>query len=70
MRATPIPLTVNGAARQTHAETLAELVAGEELGDVRIATAVNGTFVPARGRHSHHLNAGDRIEIVSARQGG
>jgi sulfur carrier protein len=70
MRATPISLTVNGAPRETFAETLADLIASEELGDVRIATAVNGTFVAARMRGAHTLQAGDRVEIVSARQGG
>ncbi|MCU0953925.1 MAG: sulfur carrier protein ThiS [Hyphomicrobium sp.] len=70
MRATPIALTVNGAPRETFAETLAELVASEELGQVRIATAVNGAFVAARVRGEHRLQAGDRVEIVSARQGG
>lgn len=70
MRATPISLTVNGAPRETCAETLAELIASDEMGDMRVATAVNGTFVPARSRRAHRLEAGDRIEIVSARQGG
>jgi sulfur carrier protein len=70
MRATPIALTVNGAPRETFAETLAELVASEDLGQVRIATAVNGAFVAARVRSERRLQAGDRVEIVSARQGG
>lgn len=70
MRATPIALTVNGAPRETFAETLAELVVSEDLGQVRIATAVNGAFVAARVRSEHRLQAGDRVEIVSARQGG
>lgn len=70
MRPEPIFLTVNGEARQTRAETLADLVAGEDLGGARVATAVNGAFVPARARGERRLQAGDRIEILAARQGG
>lgn len=70
MRPSPIALVVNGEARQSRAETLAELIDMQELGEARIATAVNGAFVPARARASRRLEAGDRVEIVSARQGG
>jgi sulfur carrier protein len=70
MRTTPIPLTVNGAPRETHAETLADFIASENMGDARVATAVNGTFVPVGARAGRRLLAGDRIEILSARQGG
>lgn len=66
----PISLTVNGEARVTHALTLADLIAAEDFGETRIATAVNGTFVPVRARSDHRLESGDRIEILSARQGG
>jgi sulfur carrier protein len=49
---------------------LAELV--KELGhaDARIATARNGNFVPDRLRGATPLVPGDKIEIVSPRQGG
>lgn len=70
MRETAISLIVNGEARESRAATLAELLAGEDFGAVRVATAVNGTFVPATARGTTRLNDGDRIEIVSARQGG
>lgn len=70
MRSQTISLTVNGALRETRAETLAELLAAEDLGGTRVATAVNGAFVPARSRESWRLEADDRIEILSARQGG
>lgn len=61
---------VNGSPATTRAATLAELV--DELGfeDARVATAVNGDFVPARARADTRLGADDRIEIVSPRQGG
>lgn len=70
MRDTPIALIVNGVARESRAETLVELLDGEDFGAARIATAVNGAFVPAAARVTTRLNDGDRIEIVSARQGG
>lgn len=65
-----IVLTVNGAAVATAARTLAELLAslGHDAGSV--ATAVNGEFVPRAGRSAAALVAGDRIEVVSPRQGG
>jgi len=70
MRPDPITLIVNGEARTTQAETLADFIAGEDFGDMRIATALNGAFVPAPARYERRLEAGDRVEILSARQGG
>ncbi len=61
---------VNGEARNTAVATLAALVAELDLGPVRVATALNGDFVPAGRREATALQAGDRVEIVSARQGG
>jgi sulfur carrier protein len=65
-----IELIVNGLKSATAARTLAELVAECELSNARVATALNGRFVPEARRASTALEAGDRIEIVSARQGG
>jgi sulfur carrier protein len=70
MRSESISLIVNGERRETRAETLADLIAAESFGDTRVATAVNGAFVPARARGERQLETGDRIEILSARQGG
>jgi len=63
-------LVVNGEPTSTSARTLAELVKEAGFGDARVATAVNGDFVPERARASRQLADGDRIEIVSPRQGG
>lgn len=63
-------LTINGQPADHAAATLAELVVQLELGDAKVATALNGAFVPARARPTTPLQAGDRIEIVSPRQGG
>jgi sulfur carrier protein len=63
-------IIVNGDPLATRAGTLAELVA--ELGHAgrRVATARNGDFVPERARVATPLKRGDKIEIVSPRQGG
>jgi sulfur carrier protein len=63
-------ITVNGTPVVTGAGTLATLVAEQGFGDVKVATAVNGDFVPERRRAETALSEGDRIEILSARQGG
>jgi sulfur carrier protein len=69
-RPAPRDVTINGEPQRVTAVTLADVV--HELGyrDARLATALNGDFVPAARRASIVLNAGDRIEIVTARQGG
>lgn len=74
--AAPVPavprlsLTVNGAARDTTAATLLDLLADLGYGTNKVATAVNGDFVPERLRGAHRLTDGDVIEIVAPRQGG
>lgn len=65
-----IRISVNGEAVETHATTLAALVDERGLAGQRVATAVNGDFVPASRRVDAILKPGDRIEIVSPRQGG
>ncbi len=61
---------VNGERRETQAQTLAELCQEMGLDDMPIATAVNGDFVPKTARAQTRLAEGDKIEIVSPRQGG
>ena len=63
-------LVVNGQATVSLAATLAELIVELGYGDAKIATARNGEFVPRTVRHATRLIPGDRIEIVSPRQGG
>lgn len=66
----PRQLRLNGEALATAARSLADLLLETGYGDAKVATAVNGTFVPARARASHTLAEGDHIEVVAARQGG
>lgn len=63
-------LNVNGEARETLAATLADLIAEAGYGDAKVATALNGEFVPAKARAGTRLAAGDHVEIVAPRQGG
>jgi len=63
-------LVVNGEARQVEAATLAALLEALNYGDAKVATALNGDFVPARARATTSVKDGDRIEILAPRQGG
>jgi sulfur carrier protein len=65
-----LTITVNGERTQLQGRTLADLCATLGYGDARIATALNGTFVPATRRAETVLRDDDRIEIVAPRQGG
>ncbi len=65
-----LEVVVNGETVKTTAATLEQLVVEAGYGDVRVATALNGTFVAAGARAKADLSAGDRIEVLSARQGG
>lgn len=63
-------LLLNGTTREIAATTLAEVLEAEGLGDAKVATAVNGVFVPAAARAATALQAGDAVEIVAPMQGG
>ena len=63
-------LTINGQPEEHEAVTLGALVDELGLAEAKVATALNGAFVPARARAETTLTAGDRVEIVAPRQGG
>jgi sulfur carrier protein len=63
-------LVVNGEPQDVPAATLAEALQSLDLAEAKVATALNGEFVPARVREAIRLKDGDRIEIVAPRQGG
>lgn len=63
-------LIVNGSPLEVEAGDLAAALSALDYGDAVVATAVNGAFVPAGARSGRALADGDRIEIVSPRQGG
>lgn len=63
-------IEINGEPREVAAATLEELLAELGLADAVVATAVNAAFVPKDERPRHRLQPGDRVEILSPRQGG
>ena len=63
-------LIVNGESRDVEATTLAGALVALDYGEATVATALNGEFVSARSRDSTPVKEGDRIEILSPRQGG
>lgn len=65
-----IEVLVNGRAAATTAQTLSELIVEQDLSAVKVATAVNGDFVPAVRHATTQLSEGDKVEIVTPRQGG
>ncbi|MFI8456314.1 sulfur carrier protein ThiS [Kitasatospora sp. NPDC085464] len=68
---TGIVLTVNGTPRELPATTtLAELVATVSRANTGVAAALNEAVVPRSSWSETPLSAGDRIEILTAVQGG
>ena len=63
-------VVVNGKSVETAARLLADLISEQAFGGTKVATALNGAFVPEAQRNKTALKPGDRIEIVSPRQGG
>ena len=62
-------IVLNGEPREVRAPALHDALA--ELGFVdTVATAVNGSFVPAPARGATRLAEGDRVEVLAPRQGG
>lgn len=61
---------INGTATTLASSTLAAALDELGYGEAKLATALNETFVPAASRASTTLSEGDRIEIVTPRQGG
>jgi sulfur carrier protein len=65
-----VRLVVNGEPQEVPAATLADALQSLDLAEAKVATALNGEFVPARARAATLVKDGDRIEIVAPRQGG
>jgi sulfur carrier protein len=64
-------LLVNGEARRIPANsTLGGLLATLELGDRRVAVAVNQDVIPRSTFDTHPLCVGDCVEILEAVGGG
>ncbi len=65
-----VEIVLNGQTVVSTAATVAALLTEQGYQGLKVATAVNGGFVPERARNTTGLRAGDSVEVVSARQGG
>jgi sulfur carrier protein len=64
-------LTINGQAREVTGEaTVARLVAELTAAERGVAVAVNGEVVPRSTWAAAGLRDGDRVEVLTAAQGG
>ncbi|MEV8505426.1 sulfur carrier protein ThiS [Actinoplanes sp. NPDC051475] len=64
-------VTVNGAGRTIDAgSTVERLVAAVTEARRGVAVAVNGEVVPRSSWPAAHLTEGDRVEVLTAAQGG
>lgn len=63
-------IEVNGESRQIEASTLADALGALGLGEAKVATALNGEFVASAERGRTPLSDGDRLEVLTAMQGG
>lgn len=64
-------IVVNGSAHELEAADVAAAL--EELGHdpgAAVATALNGDFLPREDRAAARLAEGDRLEVITPRQGG
>ncbi|MFU8863565.1 MAG: sulfur carrier protein ThiS [Rhodobacterales bacterium] len=63
-------IEVNGEMRQVTAATVAEALTQLGWGEAKVATALNGEFLPAAAREGQTLKDGDRLEVLAPMQGG
>ncbi|WP_428392374.1 sulfur carrier protein ThiS [Lichenicoccus sp.] len=63
-------IVVNGAPHDVQAHTLALVLVELGYGEQRVATALDGNFVPAPQRADRALQPHCQVEIVSPRPGG
>ena len=63
-------IELNGTPRQITATTVADALVELGWADARVATALNGDFLPATARAKQPLQDGDRLEVLAPMQGG
>ena len=63
-------IELNGTPRQITATTVADALVELGWADARVATALNGDFLPAAARAGQPLQDGDRLEVLAPMQGG
>ena len=63
-------ITLNGEIRDLTGPSVQDLLTEIGLGAARVATALNGNFLPAATRATATLKDGDALEVVAPMQGG
>lgn len=63
-------IMLNGVETEVAASALDQVLGELGYGAAKIATAVNGDFVPAGLREETALRPGDRLEVIAPLQGG
>jgi sulfur carrier protein len=63
-------MIINGEEQNISASTIAELLKELDYEGTFYAIALNGTLVPRAAWANTQLSEGDRVEIVTPRQGG
>lgn len=63
-------IILNGEARALRGPTVADVLREIDMAEARVATALNGNFLPASLRVTTELKDGDALEVLSSMQGG
>lgn len=63
-------ITLNGESRSLAGPSVQDALEQIGLGTARVATALNGGFLPAGARPATTLKDGDALEVVAPMQGG
>jgi sulfur carrier protein len=63
-------IEVNGEQQTVTGATVAAALAELGWGEAKVATALNGEFLPAGARAAQALKDGDRLEVLAPMQGG
>lgn len=63
-------IELNGEPRDVAGHTISDILVELGWADARVATALNGTFVPKSARAETALGEGDRLEVLAPMQGG
>lgn len=61
---------LNGEPKNTDKTALLDILQEFGFGEAKVATALNGDFVPAPLRSSTILADGDQLEVLAPMQGG
>lgn len=61
---------LNGEPVEVTSDCLADILRELGYGESKVATAINESFVATSERSRHIVAAGDRLEVLTAMQGG